>query len=373
MKVLHLSKYYKPYSGGIEQVVADICEACNKDNIESSVLAVNYQNTNSIYYINGVKVYSYKSNLHYASADISLGYIQGLKKIISYYDIIHVHLPNPLANLAVLLAKHESVKVVLHWHSDIVKQKFLKILYRPMQSWLLNRSDAIITTSPIYGECSEDLFEYKNKITVIPIGINADNYKVDDNVFQAIKSKFRDKKIIFALGRLVYYKGFSYLIEAAGKLPDDHIILIGGRGPESQQLIDKVDKLNLHDKVKMLGFVDENELPAYLKACDVFCLPSIEKSEAFGVVQLEAFLFNKPVVSCSITGSGVGWVNRDQISGIVVPPKNSHELASALIKITQNQDSYSSLHSYFEDNFTSTVMVLRTVNLYKSLFNCNAC
>ncbi|MFJ5980079.1 glycosyltransferase [Enterobacter cancerogenus] len=367
MKILHLSKFYKPYSGGIEQVVADICEGCCARDVESSVLAVSHNKDNQKYAINGVQVFSFSSNLHYASADVSIGYITKLKKIINQYDILHVHLPNPLANLAVYLAKAGSKKIVVHWHSDIVKQKKLKFFYQPLQRWLLNRADAIITTSPIYGESSNDLKDYQNKITVIPIGINPENYVVDSQTVESIKAKYPNKKIIFSLGRLVYYKGFDFLIDAAKYLPDDYVILLGGNGEDKPKLLEKIKNQNLQDKVIMVGFINDCDLASYFVACDAFCLPSIEKSEAFGVVQLEAFLFNKPVVSCSIPGSGVGWVNKNKVSGIVVPPKNSLCLAEGLISAIENPGSFSKLKGYFEENFDAKVMVSRTIALYQSL------
>lgn len=367
MKILHLSKFYKPYSGGIEQVVADICDGCNSEGIESAVLCVNHDNHNEVYYVNGVKVYSYKSNLHFASADISLGYINGLKEIIDGFDLLHIHLPNPLANLAAFVANKKNKKIILHWHSDIVKQKKLKVLYKPLQTWLLNRADAIITTTPVYGEYSKDLAKYQHKISVIPIGINPSNYQVDIQKVHEIKEKYKNKKIIFSLGRLVYYKGFEFLIEAAEKLPSDYIILLGGNGEEKRNLIGLIEAKKLQDKVFMLGFVKDEHLPSYYSACDVFCLPSIEKSEAFGVVQLEAFLFNKPVVSCSIPGSGVGWVNKNNVSGFVVAPKNADALAAALLNAVENADSFTGLKDYFENNFNADVMASRTRALYESL------
>lgn len=367
MKILHLSKYYKPYSGGIEQVVADISEGCLLKGIDSSVLAINHRAESYDYDLNGIHVYGCKSDYHYASADISFAYILKLRKIINLFDVIHVHLPNPLANLALFLANHKHKKIVVHWHSDIVKQKKLKLLYLPLQQWLLKRADVIITTSPVYGESSKDLSKYKSKIKVIPIGINSQNYTVDENLVNDIQQRYSGKKIIFSLGRLVYYKGFEYLVESARYLPDDFVILIGGNGEEKEKLINLISHYNLGDKVKLLGFVKDAELPSYFAAGDIFCLPSVEKSEAFGVVQLEAFLFNVPVVSCDIKGSGVGWVNRQGVSGMVVPPKNPQALAAAFEYIAANPDNFADVNKYFQDNFHAKVMVENVAKLYKEI------
>ncbi|MCG9509834.1 glycosyltransferase, partial [Providencia rettgeri] len=186
-------------------------------------------------------------------------------------------------------------------------------------------------------------------------------------IISSIKAKYLNKKIIFSLGRLVYYKGFEYLVEACAKLPDNYVVLLGGNGEEKLKLIQKIKLLNLQDKFILLGFIKDTDLPSYFAACDAFCLPSIEKSEAFGVVQLESFLFNKPVVSCNIPGSGVSWVNQDNISGITVEPKNSDKLASALLTVTQDTTSFPNLKAYFNENFSADVMVSRTIRLYSEL------
>ncbi|ENL0180125.1 glycosyltransferase [Escherichia coli] len=344
-------------------------EGCLSKGIDSSVLAVNHKTNSYEYDLNGVHVYGCKSNYHYASADVSISYIIKLRQIIESFDIIHIHLPNPLANLALFFSNYKNKKIIIHWHSDIVKQKKLKMLYMPLQQWLLKRADAIITTSPVYGEFSDDLRKHKNKIKIIPIGINPENYKVDTNIVKKIHEQYKGKKIIFSLGRLVYYKGFEYLVESAKFLPDDYIILIGGNGEEKQKLLELIQRYKLEDKVKLLGFIRHEELSSYFAASNVFCLPSIEKSEAFGVVQLEAFLFNIPVVSCDIKGSGVGWVNKNNVSGIVVQPKFPYELADALKKIISDRDKYADVKKYFTENFHVNVMVERTIKLYKEIIN----
>lgn len=368
MKVLHLSKYYKPFSGGLEQVVADICEGLVEKGIPTSVLCVNHlKESFKTYSYNNVSVSSCPSDLHRHSADFSLSYINKCREMVKDFDIIHVHLPNPLANIALMTSKLSGKKIIVHWHSDIIKQRKIKFFYQPFQDWLLRRADRIIATSSVYAENSKDISRFHHKLVVIPIGISPNGLTPNINVVDHLKSKYKNKKLIFSLGRLVYYKGFEYLIEAAKFLPENTVVAIGGTGPDKSKLEKLIEVNNLSEKVELLGFVKDEDLASWYEACDVFCLPSIEKSEAYGVVQLESFSLNTPVVSCSIPGSGVGWVNRDGISGLVVEPKSAKALAEALNSILSEKVTFYNIRAYFDDNFNSEIMVDKTYELYRSL------
>lgn len=366
MKILQLSKLYPPFFGGIETVVYDISTDLNQyDDYEVDVLCVSETNSSSDEIVEGVRVYRKSSFAHIASTYLSISYIYTWLKRKNDYDVVHVHLPNPLANLALFLFRPKC-KVVLHWHSDVIKQRILKKLLFPLQNWMLKRSDVIITTSPSYGEHSEDLNRFKKKIVVVPIGINSPttNSDVLANKVNSIKEMYRGKKIIFALGRHVYYKGFSFLIDSLQYLPNEYILLLGGKGELSESLETQVAEKSLQKRVFFLGRIPNDDLPSYYAACDVFCLPSIEKSEAFGVVQLEAMAHGKPVVSTNITGSGVSWVNKHGTSGIVCRIKDSQEIANSILKANGSFSS-SEIINYFEKNFTKEVMNKKIMNIYK--------
>lgn len=211
-------------------------------------------------------------------------------------------------------------------------------------------------------------FEDKKKIAV-PIGIRPVKY--DEKTVGKIKNLYENKKIVFSLGRLVGYKGFEYLIKAANYLPDDYIILIGGSGPLKDELKSLIDSNNLNGKVKLLGRVEDNELPAYYGACDIFVLSSIWKTEAFGIVQIEAMSCGKPVVATNIPESGVDWVNKDGFSGINVKPEDSKELAKAILDVTKSNETYERFSSQarerFNQLFTLDGMVEKCYNIYSEI------
>ncbi len=196
--------------------------------------------------------------------------------------------------------------------------------------------------------------------------LNSDTFKVD-----SIRKTYKNKKIIFSLGRLVYYKGFEYLIDSAKYLSEDYIILIGGIGPLYKELDNKIKLLKLENKVKLLGRIEDNDLGNYYEACDIYCLSSIVKSEAFGIVQIEAMSFSKPVIATKIKGSGVDWVNKHKESGINVNPKNGEELANAIKKIISNHNLYKKYSqgakNRFEENFNREIMVESIYKLYSEL------
>lgn len=372
MKILQLGKYYPPDIGGIENVIFDITESLNKyKNISCDVLCSNSKNIYKEEQYNGYKIIRTKSLGKLFSTSISPQMIFKLRKIIDNYDIIHVHLPDPMATLSLMLANPKKQKIILHWHSDIIKQKYLLKLFTPFQNWILNRADKIIASSPKYINESTILQKYKNKCIAIPLSVNENKFIENQDEVKNIKNTYKNKTIIFSVGRLIYYKGFNFLIKSAKYLDDDFIILIAGDGPLYKELNELILKNNLLKKVALLGKITDAELSNYYSACDIFCLPSIFKSEAFGLVQIEAMSFGKPIVATKIKGSGVDWVNKDGESGINVDICDPIELSKAFIKLSKDKEYYNLL-SYgakkrFLSTFTLNVMIKKIIKLYKSI------
>jgi glycosyltransferase involved in cell wall biosynthesis len=251
------------------------------------------------------------------------------------YDIVHLHLPNPLAHLtSILLPK--SVKCVITWHSDIVKQKRLLSIYLPFLRKLVSSADAVIAATPAHFSSSTQIpADYPaTKRLVIPYGRDFSDLALTPATTQLCdllktnaKSASTTGRIIFALGRHVYYKGFDVLIEAMRHV--DAQLILGGDGPLKAELQQQAERLGLSHKVIFTGSILEADLAAYFNACDVFCLPSVAQSEAFGLVQLEAMACGKPVV-CTQLNNGVNVVNQAGITGLAVPVRDVTALATAL-------------------------------------------
>lgn len=372
MKTLQLSKFYPPINGGIESVAYELTEGLNDLGITTDVLCSDI----------GRKTVHEKSEKGYAitragslgrllSTSLSPALIPLTRQLSSNYDLIHLHMPNPMAALALWLARPKA-KIVTHWHSDVVHQKRALKFYEPLQSWILKRSDAIIVATPPYLEASTALQPWLSKSIVFPYGISALESKNSGDIAQKIQSKYKHKKIVLALGRMATYKGFDTLIDAAKHINDNTIILVGGGGDLLEQHRTRVNQEGLKDKIKFLGRITDEEIPAYFEAASVFCLPSDARSEAFGVVQLEAMACGKPIVATNIPGSGVAWVNQHGVTGLNVPVRDSVALARALQTILSDDELAHKMgvagKARFAEEFNVQTMVNRTAELYKSLF-----
>jgi len=275
-------------------------------------------------------------NIKLNSAPLSYDFIKIFKRIEREYDIIHIHSPNPLAEF---LSLFTDKKIIIHWHSDIVKQKISYRFYKPIQQKVLKKAHKIICTSPQYLETSKQLRDFKENAVIIPLGLNPSRLKAsNEKVTKSLKAKIGNKKIVLSIGRLIYYKGFEYLIKAGKYIKDDVAIVIVGGGPLYENLKDMVKALNLENKVYLLGRVDK--ISSYIKESDLFCLPSVERTEAFGLVLVEALYFGKPLITTNVEGSGMNYVNQDGITGLVVPPRNPKALADAINKILSDNNLY---------------------------------
>ena len=263
------------------------------------------------------------------------------------YDVIHAHTPVPaIADLAALRNIVKKRPFVLTYHNDITKGgifgSIISAIYnKSVGKFLLQHSDIIISTTKSYAVNSKQLSKYLHKIRVIPNG-------VDDKVFSPkldgsrVREKYglkEDCKIVLFVGRLDYYKGCEYLVEAFSivvkRMKNAHLILVGS-GPLEERLREIANELNITDDISFAGYVKDEDLPYYYAACDVFVLPSISLYEGFGIVQLEAMACGKPVITTTLPG--VREVDVDGVATVHIPPKNKQKLAEAIIKILKDDD-----------------------------------
>ena len=372
MKILHFGKYYPPYFGGVEKVNFDLVEKLNKEydcQVDELCFCHSPGYEESFYPV-GYKLYRVPIFGVKFSTPLPRGLVRTLWKVRKDYDIVHVHVPNPVAVIATFLLPSKT-KIVVHWHSDIVKQKLLLKFFRPFQTVFLKRASAIIGTSHNYVEGSSELRPFLPKVSVVPIGLDIAEMKYSDDDVRRIRDKYKGKKIILCIGRLTTYKGHKYLIEAAKQLGSDCVILIGGVGELQAELKRQIMEHAVDGKVILLGRIPQNLIYAYYAAADVFCLPSITKAEAFGVVLIEALAMGTPIVTCNIKGSGVTWVNEDGVTGYNVCTENARELAEKITKIITDEKLRTSMSANcrerFNQLFTIDTMVGDVFQLYKRL------
>jgi len=370
MKILQFGKFYYPVSGGMERTMFEIAEGFDDLGIECDVLCSNTKAENEISHYKNYTVYRAASFGLLNSTPISPSLVTKLKALCDSYDIIHVHHPDPMAFLALFLIRPSS-KIVVQWQSDIVRQEKMLKLFLPLQNWVLNRADRIIVATDAYAKHSPHLRKYPDKIAIVPIGICRESLRTNKENVANIQSRYGEKKIVLTFGRLVSYKGFDYLIEAANNLGDDYIVLIGGSGPEEENLKKLISDNGLEEKVHLLGQVKEEEKYDYFSAASIFCLPSVTKAEAYGVVLLEAMAFGKPIVSSRIEESGMVWVNQDQVTGLQVPPRSPKLLAEAIKNIAGNPELYQKFSDNakkrYDEIFTRSTMIEKLKKLYEEV------
>jgi|GEM_PF-56433 len=366
MKILQLGKFY-PIKGGVEKVMYEIMLGLSRRSIDCDMLcAVTECQTPGIIQINEfARLFCMPAWIRLAGTMISPLIIFRLRKIHREYDIVHIHHPDPMACAALYFSGYKG-KVILHWHSDILKQRTLLKFYQPLQAWLIDRADVIVGTTPVYVRQSPFLRQVQNKIISIPIGVDK-MVPVARSVSQ-IREKYAGKKIVFSLGRLVEYKGYEYLIRVAPYLSDDYVILIGGSGPLKEELQALIVEQKAAGKVELIGFVSDDDLPNYYEACDLFCLSSVMKTEAFAIVQIEAMSFGKPVVATRIKESGVSWVNAHGVSGLNAEPRDAGALAEAITSVLSDQHRYKQFsagaYERYTTLFTKEIMIDKCVKVY---------
>ena len=366
MKILQLGKFY-PVRGGVEKVMELLVEGLSAQGVDCDMLCASCgrQKKTQVVPLNAHGcIIVVPTRLKAAGTTIAPKMIGWLRKHAADYDIVHIHHPDPMAALALRMSGFRG-RVILHWHSDILSQRFFLFFYKPLQNWLLGRAERIVGTTPVYLRESPHLVRVQDKCTAIPIGIDA--LQPDPGKVAGIRSRFPGKKLLLSVGRLVPYKGFSQLIDAMALLPDEYHLVIGGDGPLRGKLEAQIREKALQAKITLTGYIDEAELPAWFGACDCFVLTSTMKTEAFGIVQIEAMSCRKPVVATRIPGSGVAWVNEDGVSGRNVSPGRSDEYAAAIREVTDQAEKFGEgAWQRYCRLFTRLHMISKIQKLYES-------
>ena len=364
IRVLHVGKYYPPYRGGMESHLESLSTELNRL-VDLEVIVANTGWRTAREVVDGVKVTRVGKIFDLQSAPICPDLVRAIRA--SQSDIIHIHWPNPSAVLAYLASGHRG-KLVLTYHSDVVRQRTLAAAFTPILRAVLNRAAAIIVSSPNYIEGSYVLPEFRERCRVIPFGVSGDFFdQFDPNTVRRIREEY-GSRIVLGVGRMVYYKGFEHLVRAMEQV-DAHLLLIG-KGPLREPLSQLAANLGLSSRITFLSEV--NDIRPYYQAADVFALPSIMRSEAFGIVQLEAMASRKPVINTDLD-SGVTFVSPHGVSGLTVPPADSDALGQAISQLLDQPDWRSELgdgaRKRVAGQFTVDKMVQSTFDLYHDVMN----
>lgn len=361
MKILLVNKYFFPDIGGVETVVNQYAQAL-KDHHTVKVLCVHkdfcFKTVEEN--INGIAVIRCSSFGTFKSMPISLSFFFHFFKFYKEFDVFHFHEPFPLASILSLFLNKKK-KIIVTWHSDIIKQKTLKRFVEYFQSLLCKKATVITTTSPNLLNFSTVLKKYSNKVRILPLGI--------DFHFETKESPLGE--YILCLGRLSYYKGIDILLEAFLNTETDKELLIIGDGDKS--IIDLISSTqsSTSKKIKFINrFVDENEKQYFLQNALFFVFPSIAASEAFGIIQLEAMFYGKPIINTNLP-TGVPYVSLDNVTGITVEPSNVLELTKAIDKLSLDKLLVAHMGKNAKErvrtHFSNSQIMADLLDIYKNL------
>lgn len=427
LRVLHIGKYYPPFHGGIENFLRDLAESqLERDDVEPSVLVHQHAagRAEETETINGVFVRRVRILGKAVFTPLAPLFLRSLNRTIEERDpdILHLHLPNPSTFWCLFSISARKRSWVIHWHSDVIggaanwTVKLAYPFYRIFEWALLNRSNTIIATSPPYLETSAPLSAFRDKCQVVPLGIkslpsklgpentqqsveeqkgysvelgatendesdvlsipereSASNYggikemassqDVDRRAASSITASLK----VLCIGRLTYYKGHQHLIRAVAKAPDVQLDIVGD-GEERESLVQLIETLAISKRVRILGSLAQGDLEPLLSECDLVCLPSIERTEAFGLVLSEAARVGKPSLVTRVEGSGMSWVVQDGFTGWTAESGSAEDLASAIVNISKNRSELPRRGALARERFESEFQIGVVANRIQLLY-----
>ena len=329
--------YYPPHLGGVETVVRNMSEGLVAHaGAQVTAIVSNESRSRAEETIAGVDVIRLPRQFALSSAPIALGMAGELTKQMRSEappDVIHLHNPYPWGELAWLQANPD-VTTVLSYHSDIVRQKRMLAAYKPFFDRVLDRVDLITTSSPNLRDSSPFLRDRAEKVRIVDYGLHVEDIAEPPAAVitraEQIRAEHHGRRIVLFVGRLVYYKGADVLVRAMASVDADLVIL--GTGPLESELREIAVANGVAGRISFLPPQDDDELAAYYRAADVFCLPSVANSEAFGLVQIEAHAAGTPAISTNLPTS-VPYANLDGVTGLIVPVGDVPALAAALSRL----------------------------------------
>ena len=357
--VLHIGKFYPPHMGGIETHLETLC-ARLPARFDVRVLASNHMPGLQAEVRAGIPVTRLPTPFSITSAPVNPGMPAAIRA--ERPDLVHIHLPHPGGVLGLLGSGYRG-PIVVTYHSDVVRQRAMSAVFSPFLNRLLGRARAIVASSARYVDSSNVLQRYRHLCRVIPYGI-PEHWPSgrEDARCAEIRAQF-GPRIVLCVGRFVYYKGIAFAVRAMRGL--NARLLIIGDGPLRKHVEREVRRCGVESRVALLGRVEC--VAPFFSAADVFVLPSIARSEAFGIVQLEAMSAGTPVVNTRVD-SGVPWVSQDGVTGLTVTPADPAALATAIGTLLDDERLRARLGAAGRERvrreFTAEVMARRVAEIY---------
>lgn len=371
MRVLSVYKTYFPDPpGGLQEAIRQICLATTREGIENTIFTLTPTLNPKCIEFPEARVVREKSWWAPASCDLSgLASVKTYTQLARQADLIHFFYPWPFADALNLLVRSKKPKV-LTYISDIVQQKFLNRAYAPLMWHTLHQMDVIVANCEAYARTSPILSHpsIRNKVKIIPLGMDdaSDLTKPTSHGLEKFGLS-REQPYFLFIGVHRYYKGLHTLIEAS--LACDAKIVIAGTGPKTPELIAQAKRLGAHH-VEFIGQVSDADKMALIAGCRALVLPSHLRSEAYGMVLVEASMLGKPMITCEI-GTGTSFVNLNGTTGIVIEPESPSALAAAMKALTEDHQLAIKLGAQakarYAQLFSGPVLGQAYSELYRSL------
>lgn len=367
LRVLHVYRTYFPDSqGGIEELIRQICLDTKSRGIDNRLLALSANPEPQVLRHKEVKVYRARRDIEVASCGMSMQAFAMHERLAKWADLIHYHFPWPFGDLLHLTSRVRR-PTVLTYHSDIVRQRVLRLLYRPVMDRFLRTVDCIVGTSPNYFATSDVLRRFQDKVEIVPIGLNEHTYpQVSTDIRTELRDRYGEGFFLF-IGVLRYYKGLHILLDAIANAP--FRVVIAGSGPTERELLDQAQRLRL-DNVSFTGYVSNEQKVALLSLCRSVVFPSYLRTEAFGVALLEGAMYGKALISTE-AGSGTSHVNIGGETGLVVAPGSAAALRQAMDRVHDCPELADAMgrraRQRFDQLFTGDLMGERYAAIYHRL------
>ena len=367
--MLHFYKTYYPETiGGVESVIFELATHLPDYGIEVEVLSLAPKKTAREYRLDKHLAYKAREDFRIASTGFSLSAILRFKKLAKSADIIHYHFPWPFMDLVHFISGIKKPTVVTY-HSDIVRQKRLFWLYKPLMCVFMKNVSRIIATSPNYLLTSKVLQKYREKVEVIPLGIDRASYSLPSPEITAKWESVVGKKFFLFVGVLRYYKGLNVLLDALA-IREFPVVIVGA-GPIETELKTQITRLGLKEVI-FTGQVSDRDKISLLNLCYAMVFPSNLRSEAFGISLVEGAMSGKPLISCEI-GTGTSFINEHGVTGLVVKPSDQNSLADAMAKLWDNPELAQKMGcealQRYQKFFTSEKMASDYAELYRRLIS----
>ncbi|EIM18987.1 MULTISPECIES: glycosyltransferase family 4 protein [Pseudomonas] len=367
MRVLHFFKTYLPDSvGGIEQVIFQLCESGAQQGIEGQVLTLSADPHPAILKLGQHEVHRAKLDIQFASTGFSYSVFKQFREMAAEADVVNYHFPWPFMDL-VHFVSGMNKPCVATYHSDIIRQRHLLKLYRPLMNRFLGSVDRIVAASPNYLHTSDVLQQFPDKTLVIPYGLNKAGYPQPDSERMARWRQRLGERFFLFVGVMRYYKGLHILLDALKDV--DYPVVIVGAGPLEAELHAQAAALGLRN-LHFLGRLGDEDKVALLQLSYAIVFPSHLRSEAFGISLLEGAMYGKPMISSEI-GTGTSYINIHGETGLVVPPSDPLAFRAAMRQLWDNPEQAAQMglkaEARYRQLFTADEMGRRWSELYQEL------